>query len=94
MIPYKDDFSHLLDRHHAHVSIYVRLNLNFSLKFNNKFNPNFIVFVVAYVYLYFRGGSRIFRTSVKIFWQTGRYRRWAWSRLGVVDYRRGGGSGR
>jgi hypothetical protein len=25
-----------------------------------------------------RGRSRIFRTSVKFFWRTGRYRRWAW----------------
>ena len=27
----------------------------------------------------------------KFFWRTGRYRRWAWSRLGVVDSRREGG---
>jgi hypothetical protein len=38
-----------------------------------------------WMYIQTRGGSRIFRTSVKIFWRTGRCRRWAWSRLGVKN---------
>ena len=41
----------------------------------------------------FQAGADLgfFVPQSKFFWRTGRYRRWAWSRLGVVDSRRGGG---
>jgi hypothetical protein len=58
---------------------------------NNVLLPTLFTLVNNIEQCKFRGGSRIFRTSVKIVWQTGLYRVWAWSRLGVVDYRRGGG---